>query len=67
MPVETLAFNHTSKDWSAPFTAEINHIGVNPSRDLDIYPNIHTGKCIETAEGNDINSCGNMEPENPYQ
>lgn len=50
-----------------PFAAKINNVGVNPSRNLDIYTNIYAGEGIETTEMNDISSHRNAGLEDLYQ
>ena len=54
MPVDLLALNHTSYRWNTPFTTEIDDVGVNPSRNFDVYANIHARKGIETAKGSGV-------------
>ena len=50
VPIDPLAFSRTSYGCNTPFAAEIDDIGVNPSRNLHIDTNINARKSIETAK-----------------
>ena len=67
MSMDPLAFNRASYWWNAPFTAEIDDVGVNPSRNLHIHTDINARKGIETTERNRVNRLGNVVLEGPYQ
>jgi hypothetical protein len=67
VPLGLLALTHTPLGLNAPFTTKIDHVGMNPSRDLDIHTDIHAREGVETAIRNGIHGCGNAELKNPYQ
>lgn len=67
MPIDLSALNYVSCGWNTPFATEIDDVGMNSSRNLDVYTNVHTRKGIETAEGGGINDYRNAGLDGTYQ